>query len=437
MLRIQAKQSVPTSSTATWRLRPRLFPLINSFSTLSPPKVAPTSGTDFDELSRQATTIIESKYLQKEEAEIDAALFLDSTSTPEVLARAALHSKKQINSTVGLQPDDFSKLIHRAFLHLTAKNLVHASPDMAIELARRAHRFGLCFHLPLYEQLVATVATHYAAASAITDTSDRPCSVILEMSSFACQALQVALEGRFFCSSLMALTQRNLLRDAVVVLRAMKDRHDIHTLPSDVTIQLLTILKEHVVAGVVDESDASDLMLTLHSMLLDEFEDGPSEVMGEEGNLLESLTDILDDYDSDAFDERFGGALDDDEDDKFLDMLDMEPAEIREAMSAYLQQRDWSPSDDQQDGDAYAIAVYPNEQDMPVYGTTASILNRHHDNIMKEAIYLRDSTLWKLPDVTEQLEKLMDGPELLYTHAHEEQLLTEMIAAESAEPENY
>jgi hypothetical protein len=72
-----------------------------------------------------------------------------------------------------------------------------------------------------------------------------------------------------------------------------------------------------------------------------------------------------------------------------------------------------------------------------MFGTNASILNRHHDEIMKEAIYLRDSTLWKLPDVTEQLEKLMDGSELLYTHAHEEQLLTEMIAAESADPENY
>eukprot|EP00545_Synedropsis_sp_CCMP1620_P004058 CAMPEP_0119018460 /NCGR_PEP_ID=MMETSP1176-20130426/19470_1 /TAXON_ID=265551 /ORGANISM="Synedropsis recta cf, Strain CCMP1620" /LENGTH=82 /DNA_ID=CAMNT_0006972471 /DNA_START=12 /DNA_END=256 /DNA_ORIENTATION=- len=82
---------------------------------------------------------------------MDAALFLDSTSAPEVLARAS------ISDDAGQEHDsEFSKLLHRAFLHLTAKNLSHSSPTMAMELARRAHQFGLCFHLPLYEQLILT-----------------------------------------------------------------------------------------------------------------------------------------------------------------------------------------------------------------------------------------------------------------------------------------
>lgn len=336
------------------------------------------------DIFRQANTIVHSEYMKKEEAEVDAESLLESTSTctPEVLSRH-IYDGEQAQS-----PE--TKLLHRAFLHLTSKSLSHSSP-IAIQLAQRAHSFGLCFHLPLYKQIIVNAATH----------SRTPSHLILEMAAHACQSLHVALESSFFTAALRILVQRNLLRDALKVLTEMKERHDIRDLPNEFSLSLLSTLRDNLYE--CNEVDAADLFVALISLL-----DGPDPVNVDK-SLMEQISDVLDQYEGDNNDDDgFGDS--DNMVDSLMEMIDQGGIDLQSIVSDMQQGED----DDGQTA-SFAFAVKPQG---------------YHPEFIKDAIYLRDAASWKLPDITEQMVQLNNGAELLYSQTYEEEVLEEMMKEE-------
>ena len=371
---------------------------------------ADSSVQTLEELCRQANTILNSKYLTKEEAEEDAQLLLHATFYPEPITRA-LYGSSPID-------DETLKLLHRAFLRLTSKTLSHASP-LALCLAQRAHRFGLVLHLPLYQQLLIQAAA---------PSQDRePAVAILELAAVACQSLQVTLDEHFFSAALLELVQSNLLKDATIVLKAMKDRHDIVNLSTDLSYQLLSNLQDQLLLELGDDDDtsaATELFLTLQSALLDddEFPNASRDMYNNNKNITlnEALDDLLEQYEDDNDDELqdIGDAEIMDDIISMMNTKELSFAQVKAAMEEYLLQKD---NNDDYPGDETTLAMtLPN----PLFNSDAT---NHSPSVMKDVIYIRDASTWRLPDVTDQLIQLNNQEDIFYSRDYEAVLLHEMM----------
>jgi hypothetical protein len=371
----------------------------------------------------QARAIVSSKYYIKEDAELDIESLLKITP-PEV---QPLFREPTASATI---------LLHRAFLHLTSKSLAHASP-LTFPLARRAHRFGLYFHLPLYAQIITSSAIH----------SEFPVPLIVEFSNLACQSLQVALEPRFFSDPLIQLIKRNRFRDALDVLVAMRDRFDIHALPTDVAAKMLAHLKEQLKEELEftkypdDYDKASELAISLYGSLVEE--------MGErrESNLIEKLSKDLDSmiealesiliqlqYDDEDLDDDSDGEDDVDHGvsnggiKELLRLMRNHPAYSDDLFDALIESL---YGDSRQDDNPFPIKFEAKSNSEGGGLEWYRQSDQHdHDEMVKKVVYLRDSTSWRLPDVTEQLTELNCGTEVLYSQEYEEKLIDELEAKE-------
>ena len=193
----------------------------------------------------------ESKISQ--DAEMAGQTLLNLTFPPDSMSSNSLQTQKDL---------------HRSFLVVTSLCLAHPSQiELGLELTRRAQQLNMPFHLPLYQKLVSAIAIHHDNSTG---------QLILEVSSWACVALNTSLQASFFADAMVALVQRDLFRVALDLKLALKSRHGIQRLEVATSIRMLLQLKANLQMSsstVIDTVDAMNLALDLKKALMHDIRD--------------------------------------------------------------------------------------------------------------------------------------------------------------------
>lgn len=455
-----------TTLDAQWRWR---YSGVRSFSTSrdgpddDDPRVASASvqSKALEMASREARALSElasrSCSLEEETSDDSAPSTKNATDAMEAaqtLLAVTSPTKPLVDAINGNHPnsDDQVTSLHRAFLAVTlwCLSLVPADSsllNLSLDVARRAGILALPLHLPLYEQLAKAVAQHSRESS---------CSaMIFEVSRWAGSMLLVPVHASFFNEPLVLLVKRQKIREAIILLNGIMARHDIDSLDYETTMQILEALGDY--ADVEEDADAMELFLILNRSVIrdlsmqDPKTSGKAELLDDSlaapfgnDNSLEEIIELL----------RHLASDEEDKDGKLADMVESilastgSVSDLKAAMVDLIQifkgklatrTPPSSTSVAEKDGVSKRVV-----QINPADGTMESLSfsvddatdlssessdNEVHD-LARDMIYTRDGSLWKLPDVTEQLIELNEGRDVLYTSEYEEKLLRNMAEEE-------
>lgn len=257
----------------------------------------------------------ESKISQ--DAEMAGQTLLNLTFPPDSMSSNSLQTQKDL---------------HRSFLVVTSLCLAHPSQiELGLELTRRAQQLNMPFHLPLYQKLVSAIAIHHDNSTG---------QLILEVSSWACVALNTSLQASFFADAMVALVQRDLFRVALDLKLALKSRHGIQRLEVATSIRMLLQLKANLQMSsstVIDTVDAMNLALDLKKALMHDIRDYEQKLTESDDNKarmammndnepheMRKIMDALENNSEDEDDDVYQSDLDDDDDEDVDDNEDDE-----------------------------------------------------------------------------------------------------------------
>ena len=204
--------------------------------------------------------IVTEETLQNALDAAQALLFVTNRSTP---LQDAIRQKQKAEPDVQNQINS----LHRAFIAVTSWCLdvaaVSHDPrilDKALEIAGRSYKLNLPLHLPLYQRLLRTVAQEYdpqqsnIASTYIANGRNRNyrrttlVGILLELASRVTISLSTdaTSSSDFFRDSLVALAERGRFGDIVALLLGMEHQFSIYDLEMDTLAHLLAVLQEKV-----------------------------------------------------------------------------------------------------------------------------------------------------------------------------------------------
>lgn len=405
---------------------------IQTFSTNGDDKSSETNGdltSTYEQASRINAMATNELNRSTETLLLEARHLLKVTENAPLIAQLLHHSnesKRDISS------------IHRAFLRITSCCLSHPEKlvDTSLSLTRRARDLCLPFHLPLCERVVSAVAMY--------STEEDVAATIMEISSWASLTLQIVLRPSFFHQSVVALVSRNDFRAAIHLRSAVRDRFDIDCVNSQTAMQMIRLIKDKLDENddvAYTAEDARELVALLQEPIMREMEETERDLMSLSATLNsllehepETLGRILDELETDSDDD---GEEQDDEFDispeTHEDLLDeaydkhnsfeSEGARVFDKW-LQLQKERKTPSTftialqvDQESGKIASMHWSPSESTYP---------SRSANDYARELLYIRDPDDWKLPDVTEQLTKLVNSNDLRYSEEFEDRLIEQM-----------
>jgi len=350
------------------------------------------------------------------------------TSSTKPLAEAILENKAGAEQVACLH----QALIAVTSWCITLVPMEASLLDCALNLGRRAQELSLPLHLPLYRSLATAIAQYSEEEDAV--------ACILETANLAVSALKVTLQGSFFSDALLALVEKQQIKQAVELQKTMKYRYDIERMDMKVSMDILQALKTYVEARVnnpsADTNDDDDTM-ELFSMLRDSMEatrkeqlnqarmDALADQFASDGESLSDVWNQLDEFDEYPDD-------DDEEEDDDIDAEDMESMlETMEEIGKSVKDMHARLDDVENLMSRLKSLVTNVESGNDETGSMPKDKENSDEEecnqVTKEMLYLRDSSSWMLPDVTLQLVELNGGRDVFYTPQYEEQLIREEI----------
>ena len=362
------------------------------------------------------------------------------------------HDSKAMYRAMSSLDDATRSDLHKAFLYVAMSCLRHQGShgETVFALVRRAYKLELTFHTSFLEKLAKVVAE---------TQPDSVSKTVLEIASFAAPKT-IEESPSFFCDALVALVARGLLRDALDLRAAVKDRYNMEIIDKRTASYMADWLKEGMEAS--DDLDAARQLVSLldETLTKKDVQDRAKRYLsGEElvEKLVESFDDDYDDdtdYDvdfdigaEDDIDDFSDDDSDDDDDDYDVDdernvVKDTEPVDDLAGLAAIVNSSDeefekwWNrwkplflsqlPEGIKPGNDKLIVALQVNKKTgkierMEIDPPEMRLADRKRDAARKQMLYIRDASKWVLPDVTAQFHHL--SPDLRYSDDFEEELL--------------